>query len=94
MDQSYLIDLTQEGLSVALSVSMPILVVTLFIGLVVSVFQAVTQVQEMTLTYVPKLIAASLVIVVFGSWMISTMVGFTRTCLTQATRITEIARSQ
>lgn len=61
-------------------VTMPILAVVLFLGLLVSVFQAVTQVQEMTLTYVPKLIGVGIVFVMLGGWMIQVLVTFTRTC--------------
>jgi len=91
MDQSYLLELSRDGLQVALMVSLPILGVTLFVGLLVSVFQAVTQVQEMTLTYVPKILAAVAVIVIFGSWMLSTLVSYTKTCLTQANNLTQVA---
>lgn len=62
-------------------VSLPILAVTLFLGLLVSVFQAVTQVQEATLTFVPKLIGVGLVLTLLGSWMLNTLVKFTTMCL-------------
>lgn len=62
-------------------VALPILAVTLFLGLLVSVFQAITQVQEMTLTFVPKLIGVGLVLTLMGSWMLNTLVKFTVMCL-------------
>lgn len=55
----------------------PILGLGLIVGLIVSVFQAATQIQEMTLTFVPKIIAVAGVIVVFGPWMLRSMVNFT-----------------
>lgn len=87
MDQAQVLEITRQGLTVAAMVSLPILAVVLFLGLMVSVFQAVTQVQEMTLTYVPKLVGAGLVILLFGSWMLTTMVGFMRMCFEQAAQV-------
>jgi flagellar biosynthetic protein FliQ len=55
----------------------PILLVTMGIGLLVSIFQAATQVQEVTLTFVPKLVGVALVIVVGGNWMLSEMITYT-----------------
>lgn len=61
-------------------VSLPILAVTLFLGLLVSVFQAVTQVQEMTLTFVPKLLGVAVILAFMGNWMLTTLVTFMHTC--------------
>ena len=87
MEQNVVLDLARQGMTVALMVSLPILAVALFVGLLVSVFQAVTQVQEMTLTYVPKIIGVGLVIMFFGSWMLTTLVSFTRLCFESAARV-------
>ena len=76
MTEGVVLDLAHQGIMVALMVSMPILAVALFFGLAVSVFQAVTQVQEMTLTFVPKIIGAAIVLVSMGSWMLDTVVKF------------------
>ena len=81
------LEIGRQGMQVALMVTLPILAVSLFCGLLVSVFQAVTSIQEMTLTYVPKLIGVGLVIVFMGSWMLTTLVGFTHLCFEQASRI-------
>jgi flagellar biosynthesis protein FliQ len=62
---------------VTLQVSLPILGVSLVVGLLVSIFQAVTQLQEPTLTFIPKILAVVVVIVVAGPWMMNTMLGFT-----------------
>jgi flagellar biosynthesis protein FliQ len=62
---------------VTLQISLPILGVSLVVGLLVSIFQAVTQLQEPTLTFIPKILAVVVVIVVAGPWMMNTMLGFT-----------------
>lgn len=87
METSHVLDITRQGLTVMLMVSMPILVMVLFVGLVVSVFQAVTQVQEMTLTFVPKVIGVVLLIALMGGWMLDVLVSFTRVCFEAVTRI-------
>lgn len=87
MTEGIVLDLTHQGIMVALMVSMPILAVALFLGLAVSVFQAVTQVQEMTLTFVPKIIGAAIVIVTMGAWMLDTVVRFATVCFEQVARI-------
>ncbi len=80
MDHTFVLDVGRQGLQVALMVSLPILAVTLFLGVLVSVFQAITQVQEMTLTFVPKLIGVGLVLTFMGGWMLNTLVKFTILC--------------
>jgi flagellar biosynthetic protein FliQ len=87
MDQSQALEITRQGLTVALMVAAPILSVALFLGLIVSVFQAMTQVQEMTLTFVPKMVGAALVTLFFGHWMLTTLVQFTRVCFEQAAQL-------
>lgn len=87
MEQAVVMDLARQGIVVSLMVSMPILAVALFFGLAVSVFQAVTQIQEMTLTYLPKLVGAGLIIVFMGGWMLSTLVTFMTHCFDMATRV-------
>lgn len=80
MEQSYVLDIGRQGIEVAIMVSLPILAVTLFLGLLVSVFQAVTQVQEMTLTFVPKLLGVAVILAFMGNWMLTTLVTFMHTC--------------
>lgn len=86
MDTSSALELGQQGLQVALMILLPIMAVALFLGLAVSIFQAMTQVQEMTLTFVPKLLGVSLLMVLMGNWMLHKMVAFTTFCLQQASR--------
>lgn len=57
-------------------VAAPLLIVSLVVGLIISVFQVATQLQEMTLTYVPKLLATAMVLVLLGGWMLSQVTGF------------------
>ncbi len=77
MDQSQVMEVASKAMWVTLEVSMPILGVTLVVGLLVSIFQAVTQLQEPTLTFIPKVLAVVVVIVIAGPWMLNTMLGFT-----------------
>jgi len=86
VDSAIALDVANQGLQVALMVSLPILALTLFLGLAVSVFQAITQVQEMTLTFVPKLIGVSLLMIGMGHWMLGKLVAFTIFCLEQSSR--------
>ncbi|MBP7647581.1 MAG: flagellar biosynthesis protein FliQ [Comamonas sp.] len=68
----------REALTLLLMISLPVLLTVLAVGLVVSIFQAVTQINENTLSFVPKLVAAVLVFAVAGPWMLSTVVDFIR----------------
>lgn len=68
----------REALTILLMVSLPVLLTVLAVGLVVSIFQAVTQINENTLSFVPKLVAAVLVFAIAGPWMLSTVVDFIR----------------
>lgn len=74
MDADIAMQLLAETLIAAAKISAPILLVTLAVGLAISVLQVVTQVQEMTLTFIPKLIAVGLVSILLGSWMMRTAV--------------------
>lgn len=66
-----------QAMWVTLQIALPVLGVSLVIGLLVSIFQAVTQLQEPTLTFIPKILAVVVVIVVAGPWMMNTLLGFT-----------------
>ena len=69
-------DITAEALYLIISVSLPILLVSLVVGLIISIFQTVTSIQEQTLTFVPKIICVFLALVLLGSWMMTEMVDF------------------
>jgi flagellar biosynthetic protein FliQ len=77
VNDTNVIEIATQTLLVAAKISAPILIVTLALGLGVSLVQSVTQVQEHTLTFVPKLGGVALVIVVAGNWMLSELMGFT-----------------
>jgi flagellar biosynthetic protein FliQ len=78
MTSQYVLTFGREALTLLLMISMPVLGVVLAVGLAVSVFQAVSQVHEATLAFVPKLISAVLVFAIAGPWMLSTLVDFIR----------------
>lgn len=77
MSQGMVIDLARNAVMLALLVGGPLMLVALVVGLVVSVFQAVTQIQEQTLSFVPKLIAVSIAFLVALPWMMEMMVRYT-----------------
>ncbi len=76
MDAQQVFTFGQQGLYMLLLVSAPILIVVLLVGVVVSVFQAATQINEATLSFVPKVIAAVLTLAVAGPWMMTTLVEY------------------
>jgi flagellar biosynthesis protein FliQ len=76
MDASQVFTAGQQGLWMLLMVSAPVLLVVLVVGLVVSVFQAATQINEATLSFVPKIIAAVVVLAIAGPWMMTTLVEY------------------
>lgn len=69
-------DMTREALFLIIQVSLPVLLVSLIIGLIISIFQTVTSIQEQTLTFVPKIICVFLALVIFGPWMMQSMVEY------------------
>ena len=68
--------LMSNMLQTAAMIAAPILFASLIVGLLISIFQVVTQIQEMSLTFVPKLIAAVFVIIIFGNWMLSVWLSY------------------
>lgn len=77
MNDASVIGLAQGALMTALMISAPILIVSLGVGLIVSVFQAMTQINEATLSFVPKVLGVFAVSALMGPWMIGTMVNYT-----------------
>jgi flagellar biosynthetic protein FliQ len=77
MDAGAVLDIGIQGLIVAAKLSAPILVTALAVGFAISLLQSITQIQEVTLSFVPKAAAVGLALVVTGHWMISEIVGFT-----------------
>ena len=77
MTDSLVIQLLQQLLTTATLLAGPLLLVSLFVGVAISLLQAITQIQDMTLTFVPKLIALALTLLLLGSWMLEHAVIFT-----------------
>lgn len=88
MSISEVATLGQQALLVALLVSLPVLMAALLVGVGISLLQAVTQIQEMTLTFVPKILATMVALVVFGPWMMQVLVTFTTHLFQEAARLT------
>ncbi|SEL46177.1 flagellar biosynthetic protein FliQ [Roseateles sp. YR242] len=76
MDAQQVFTIGQQGLYILLMVAAPLLLTVLAVGVLVSVFQAATQINESTLSFVPKILAAVLVLAVAGPWMITTLVEY------------------
>jgi flagellar biosynthetic protein FliQ len=81
MDPQAALTMGQHALFLILTVAAPVLGVVLVVGLLVSLLQAITQIHEATLSFVPKLIAAIAVLAIAGPWMLATMVDFIRETL-------------
>lgn len=73
MTQGEVMEILQGGLVVALKLTAPLLIVSIVVGLIIAIFQAATQIHEQTLTFVPKLFAIALVLLLLGSWMMTVM---------------------
>ena len=78
MTSDTVMSMTYMAMKVALAMAGPLLLVTLVVGLVISIFQAATQINEMTLSFIPKLLAVGAALVLLGPWLISTMVDYMR----------------
>lgn len=76
MDQDTVVNLATQAMTLAVEVAGPILLVGLVIGLVVSIFQAVTSIQEQSLSFIPKIVALGVLIVVLGPWMLGQLVNY------------------
>jgi flagellar biosynthetic protein FliQ len=78
MSQDLVVSLGREALTTVLLLAAPVLGLSLLTGLVISVFQATTQIHEQTLAFVPKIVAVLVGVGLFGPWMMGTMIDFTR----------------
>lgn len=83
MPPEQVMDLAYQGMRVALFLAGPLLLTTLATGLLISLFQAATQVNEMTLTFIPKILAVFVVLVLAGPWQLQVIVTFTRKLFTE-----------
>jgi flagellar biosynthesis protein FliQ len=81
MTEDFIIGFARQALETMLLVSLPVLLVSLMVGIIISLFQSVTQMQEMTITFVPKIIITFISLLLFGPWMIGKLTDFTREIL-------------
>ncbi|NLY67339.1 MAG: flagellar biosynthesis protein FliQ [Tissierellia bacterium] len=82
MTQSDILKLAQDSIKVVLMISSPMLIFSLLVGLIVSIIQAVTQIQEATMSFVPKIVAVFLSLIIFGPWILQIITEFTTNLLT------------
>jgi flagellar biosynthetic protein FliQ len=78
MNSGAVLDIAMRGVLIAAELAAPILITSLVVGFAISLLQSITQIQEVTLSFVPKAIAVSIALIVCGNWMISEMVSFTQ----------------
>ena len=78
MNDTAVLEIALQAMIVAAKLSAPILIVTLAVGFGISLLQSVTQIQEVTLTFVPKLAAVGIVLMLAGNWMLAELTGFTK----------------
>lgn len=78
MDTALVLEIARQAILTAFYVAGPILLVSMVVGIVISILQATTQINEQTLTFVPKLIAIALSLLIFGQWMLTKVIEFTR----------------
>ncbi|PAB61256.1 flagellar biosynthesis protein FliQ [Anaeromicrobium sediminis] len=77
MSQGLIVELLQQSMTKVILLAAPMLMLSLFMGLAISIFQATTQIQEQTLTFVPKILSVLIAIIVFGPWILNTIVDYT-----------------
>ena len=83
MTPDFVVTFAQDAIKVTILVAMPMLGLGLAVGLLVSIFQAVTQIHEMTLTFVPKILVVLIALLYFASWMLEHLMRFTSTTIEQ-----------
>ncbi len=83
MNSETVMSMTYMAMKVALIMAGPLLLVTLVVGLIISIFQAATQINEMTLSFIPKLLAVGAALVLLGPWLITTMVDYIQSLFAQ-----------
>lgn len=81
MTEAQVIDLARETVWMVIKCAAPLLVVSLLVGLIISIFQTVTSIQEQTLTFLPKLLSIFLMIILIGNWIMNNIVGFMTTLI-------------
>ena len=87
MNVDLAVNLAMEMFKITLLVSTPVILLIFIVGLIISIFQAATQINEMTITFVPKIVAAVIGLMIFGSWMTTELVDYTRHVLEMIVQI-------
>lgn len=77
MTENQILFMAKEAIGTAIIVGGPMLIASLFVGLIVSIFQAMTQIQEQTLSFIPKIFSIALILLLLGSWMLNVMTSYT-----------------
>ncbi len=83
MNAEFVMTMTYQAMKITLAMAAPLLLITLAVGLIISIFQAATQINEMTLAFIPKLLAMCGVLVLLGPWLIGLMTDYIRQLITQ-----------
>ncbi len=83
MTPEFVVNFAQEAIKTVIFVSMPMLGLGLAVGLLVSIFQAVTQINEMTMTFIPKILAVLFALLIFANWMLQNLMRFTTNTIEQ-----------
>jgi flagellar biosynthetic protein FliQ len=83
------VNLTSDMFKITILVAGPVILITFIVGLLISIFQAATQINEMTITFVPKIIAAVIGLIIFGSWMTTKLVDYTKEVLMMILKIVQ-----
>ena len=83
MSPEAVLDIGTQGLIIAAKLAAPILVTALVVGFAISLLQSITQVQEVTLSFVPKIVAVGIALLIAGNWMIAEMIAFTNDMFTR-----------
>ena len=86
MNQDVVVSLTMDAISVAMKIALPMLLAGLVVGLIVSIFQSVTQIQEQTLVFIPKVLALAAVLLIGGPWMLNQLLSYTTELWTEIPR--------
>jgi flagellar biosynthetic protein FliQ len=88
MDDVFVANVMRQGLTTVLTVAGPMLAVGMIVGLIISVFQATTQIQEQTLSFIPKILAIFLTLIIGSPWMVRVLVDFTNELYAYLTEVT------
>ncbi|QSX07186.1 flagellar biosynthesis protein FliQ [Sedimentibacter sp. zth1] len=88
MNSSLVMDIMQQALLVILKISLPLLGISMIVGLIIAIFQAATQIHEQTLTFVPKLVTVAFLLIIMGSFIISIMTEFITYIFSLMTKLT------